>query len=206
MNDKVKLPGGVTSAAHIKEDANKQLPETDAEKAKPALTLEDKDPSTQAKVPPSVVQEDNIPSNDHGAADPRNNEISEYDESLKNAALAEAPVTITGAESGEVIYSSHPIANYKVGQRFKFENSVLRLSKAKDIEDFQKVLDDLPESERMKIRKLDVAGAERISRDVRAAGGPLTTKQTDSSTGDRGPKPQLGKGDLKDSPNGGAVE
>lgn len=200
-----KTPSGIPSGANKPEDGDKSLPESNEKGTQKAQAIDPTAAAEQAKVAPGVVQEDNIPSNDHGTADPRNNERSEYDESLMNVASVELPVQVTGVEDGEVAYSSHPIANYAVG-KFKFDNGVLKLSKREDIDEFEKVLDDLPESERIRIRKLDIEKAEAISREVRGKSGPRSTQQTDSSVGDRGEKTKSGTVDLAKASDGGAVK
>lgn len=112
------------------------------------------------------------------------------------AAQAAADQGVTKAESGEKIYSSHPVTGLQVG-RFRFENGTLRLSNAQDIEDFQKVLDVLPPADRNMIRTLDMSKVNNIVEERR-----LMTRSFDSSVGReamealRAGSPTIGREDI----------
>lgn len=96
-----------------------------------------------------------------------------------------------------VQYTSHPIANYKLG-RFQFSNGVLSLTKDSDVEEFEKLLNDdnLPTIERNRVKKIDLARAEQIVKDRLAAQRQIS-QVTDSSIGDpHRNTPKVGKGDL----------
>jgi hypothetical protein len=103
---------------------------------------------------------------------------------------------VVEVEQPKARYTSHPITNFRVG-RFKFDKGQLALDNADEVAEFEKLLDSLPPVEKMKVRKIDIAAAERISAEYRAAqGGP--TKNTDSSTGERA-TPKVGTGKLGDN-------
>lgn len=196
------------SAASIPEDANKSLPET-VGKDTVKVTPKSPDEANPVIPPAGVVQEDNRSSNDHGQADPDATAISEYDESKRQARgmtdfdqLAPG-IGDTSTEDGETCYTSHPIQRYRLG-KYRFEKGVLKL-KGKEVAKFEELLDELPETERHRIKKLDVAGAERIARANMAKMGGAT-KQIDSTVGDRGEKAKTGKEDLASAKDGGAVE
>lgn len=205
--------GILESGAHKPEDAKKSLPESNPDKPVTVTATAETIAKQATNPPPSVVQEDNVGSNDHGQADPRNNEISEFEASrlqtdpfidiTLNPAIAAAAIN---PSEGAVSWTSHPIANYEVGPKFVFVNSVLTLTDADDIAEFEEVLEDLPESERHRIKKLDVSAAERISRAVQGAQGGKATKQTDSTIGDRGEKAKVGTGELGVNGNTGEVK
>jgi len=91
-------------------------------------------------------------------------------------------------------YSSHPIMRYAIGD-FQFNNGLLSLSKQDRVDEFEKVLSELPLSESIKVRKLDVAGAEEIAREFMAR-NPVVTRGMDSATGDRAPQNMRGTGVL----------
>lgn len=97
-------------------------------------------------------------------------------------------------------YTSHPISNYRLG-RFKFVNGILNLTDETDLKEFESLLADkrLPERERARIQKIDVARAEAIVRE-RLANERKITQTTDSSVGDaHRNSPKVGTGDLADS-------
>lgn len=102
-----------------------------------------------------------------------------------------------------VQYTSHPIANFRVGRKWRFEKGLLKL-KPDEAREFERDLAELPPTEQNRVRKLDLGAAERISRDFLAK-QPHSTQQVDSTTGDRPIKPLQGKTDLADAPDGGAV-
>lgn len=107
------------------------------------------------------------------------------------------------APAYEVVYSSHPTPNYRIG-KYKFEKSQLKLTDPAEVEIFDKLLSTLPVGERRKIQKLDVAAAEDFLRKRQVT--PAATKQTDSSTGERGStEPKVGTGTLE-STSGQIVE
>jgi hypothetical protein len=101
------------------------------------------------------------------------------------------------ADDGVVRWSSHPILKYKVG-RFRFENGLLELRSDEDIEDFQKIHDDLPKPEQIRIKKLDLSAAEAQVRKV-LGDSPKASKGIGSDTGGRDPGKQVGKGVLGQS-------
>lgn len=113
----------------------------------------------------------------------------------------------SGLNESERAWTSHPIANYAVGD-FRFENGILRLDDPEKIAEFEKLLEDknFPASERHRIRELDVKGAEAISRKIRSEQGGNATKQSDSTIGERAVAPKTGTGDLASSKDGGAVK
>lgn len=65
-------------------------------------------------------------------------------------------------QEGEVLWSSHPMANLKIGP-FQFENAVLRLT-GDDIAKFEKLVNDpkFPAATRVNLRKLDPGRVEAI--------------------------------------------
>lgn len=204
MNGINKTPSGIPSGANKPQEGDKKLPES-SDTAKVTTTNGRTGSGTGGQVPPAgVVQEDNIASNDHGQADPRNNERSEFEESQAMQIGTVDDLVVGELEQGEQAWTCHPIANYRVGRKYKFDKGILRLTDRDDIDEFTQILKDLPESESHKIRKLDVQAAEKISRAHQDSNGAKTTQSFDSSIGDRGVKPQLGKVDLADAPNGGA--
>lgn len=97
---------------------------------------------------------------------------------------------------GAVRWSSHPIQRFTVG-RFQFEKGLLVLTEAEDIADFQEVYDSLPVAERARLQKLDLEAAERLARAHLGIDGAVT-RGIDSSTGDRAPNNQTGRGRLED--------
>lgn len=189
----------------IPEDANKSLPEGGGSdgvvKASPASVA-------PTNPPPGVVQDDNKPSNDHGQADPENNEISEFDESKKQAASANSFATTLaeGAVDNDVIasFTSHPVNNFRLGKH-QFTDGVLNFTDSKKLAKFEELLEDLPPAERNRIKKLDLDAAKRISQQFQAQ-QPKATTTTDSSVGERGMKPKVGTGVLGKDGNGGEVK
>lgn len=99
-------------------------------------------------------------------------------------------------------YTSHPIARYRLGG-FKFENGLLKLGTEDEVAKFEALLEALPPSEQIRVKKVDLAAAEAIVRERLATQG-RTTQQVDSTVGERaGNAPKIGKGDLlKDQPAG----
>lgn len=193
------------SAASKPEDAHKSLPETN-----PGATVTPTAVAANPVIPPEgVVQDDNKPSNDHGQADPENSEISEYDESLKQSASANLGISVAAEadeDAGVVArYTSYPIQKYRVGKDFVFDKGVLTLRSQEAADKFAEVLENLPEIERSRIKKLDLAGAREISKKVQAS-QPGATKTTDSSVGDRGLKPKVGTGELGKNGQTGEVK
>lgn len=92
-------------------------------------------------------------------------------------------------------YTSHPIHRFRAG-RFRFENATLKLYTEQDVNEFESSLAGMPLSERNRIKRVDLAAAERIVRERIASQGGAT-KVTDSSAGERaGNVPQVGIGDL----------
>jgi hypothetical protein len=105
-----------------------------------------------------------------------------------------APEPKPTADDGIVRFSSHPILKFKVG-RFRFENGLLELRNEDDVDEFRKVLGDLPTPERLRIKELDVSAAEAQVRKV-MGDSPRASKGIGSDTGDREPNKQVGKGVL----------
>lgn len=106
----------------------------------------------------------------------------------------EANETVVESDN-RVRFTSHPIENFRVG-RFRFTRGQLALS-PEDAAEFEELLESLPAVERMRVRKIDLAAAERISQEFLATQA-RTTKQIDSSTGERA-KPVVGTGKLGDT-------
>lgn len=96
-------------------------------------------------------------------------------------------------------WSVHPIQRYTIGD-YKFEDGLLTLATEEEAAKFQDVYDSLPESERIRVKKIDVDAAIKISQAVRAAAGG-TTQSIDSSVGDRAGATPVGTGALGDSNN-----
>lgn len=96
------------------------------------------------------------------------------------------------------IYSSHPIANYRVG-RFQFENTVLDFNAPKydadDESEFKDILAKMPPIEQNRVKLLDVGLAEEQVRRVLASKA-LVTQTTDSSHG-RDPR-DVGTGSVEE--------
>lgn len=108
--------------------------------------------------------------------------------------------TAPSGAGGKIQYSSHPILKYRIG-KFEFENSILTLKNAAEEAEFLEVInhENFPERERHRIKKLDLAAAESISRAARATRS-RTTQQIDSSVGERpNEAPRVGIGDLMDA-------
>lgn len=92
------------------------------------------------------------------------------------------------------IYTSNPIANYKVGP-FKFEKATLKLYKKDDVKAFEDLLDQLPDGEKIRVKKVDLDAAEAISRKILETQGKAS-QAIDSTTGDRAPPPAKPVGSL----------
>lgn len=132
-------------------------------------------------------------------------DVENRDQESPAALLAASIGAQDAANSGLVnesnegnLYSSHPIANYRIG-RFRFEKGLLRLND-EDNKDFEKILEKLPATERARVTKLDLAKAEQIVKE-RLAEGARATKNFDSSTGERAADPlgaRIGTGALGD--------
>lgn len=115
----------------------------------------------------------------------------------KPAVTPQPPAEATAsADDGVVRYSSHPILKYKIG-RFRFENGLLELTEKKDIEDFERTLKQLPRSESIRLKKLDLSAAEAMVRAVREL-SPRASKAIGSESGDRDPAKPKGTGRLED--------
>lgn len=120
-------------------------------------------------------------------------EVGEPDDDATGLARLNAAVNtqnlansgVIAAEGNEgTMYSSHPIANFRIG-RFKFEKGLLRLDD-KDAADFEKILESLPVTERSRVRKLDVAAAEKIVTDrLEESRRYGATQSIDSTIGER---------------------
>lgn len=119
------------------------------------------------------------------------------DAGVKQVPTPQPPAPPASADDGVTRYSSHPITKYKVG-RFQFVNGLLELRKPEDVKDFERVLEQLPRSERIRLKKLDLSAAEAQVRAVKAA-SPHVSRAIDSASGDRGPDKPIGRGDLHDS-------
>src|SRR3546814_5070731 len=117
----------------------------------------------------------------------------------------EAP---TGDGHPEVImtFSGHPIMNFSLAG-FQFTKGTLqfRAGDEERLAAFEKLYDSLPLMEKNRIKKIDVAAAEKLLAELKAKeGGP--TQKIDSTVGDRASKPQpvgnlgrtLGNGNLYD--------
>lgn len=115
---------------------------------------------------------------------------------FRNQQLADRGV---GAVEGATMYSSHPIAKYRVGP-FQFDRGLLKLD-SKDAADFEALLKTLPATESSRISKIDVSAAERIVRD-RLAAQSSATKNFDSTVGERAGKTPTGTGRLEDGATG----
>lgn len=76
------------------------------------------------------------------------------------------------------VYSSHPIQNFAIG-RFRFEKSVLTLTKQEDADEFEKLLADIPAPDRLMVKELDLQAAETLVKNREQS----ATKQFDSSVG-----------------------
>ena len=93
------------------------------------------------------------------------------------------------------IYSSHPIQRYRMGEH-RFENGTLKFYDSETLDRFEKSLEQLPPVERIRIKKIDVDAAAKISKEVQALSGGATQK-VDSSIGERaGNAPKIGVGSL----------
>jgi hypothetical protein len=118
----------------------------------------------------------------------------ERKDTLESGAKGDEPEPKPTADDGIVRFSSHPILKFKVG-RFRFENGLLELRNEDDVDEFRKVLGDLPTPERLRIKELDVSAAEAQVRKV-IGDSPRASKGIGSDTGDREPNKQVGKGVL----------
>ena len=94
------------------------------------------------------------------------------------APKAEAPTHAEPKDDGAVNYTSHPIMRLKIG-RFQFDRGLLVLTDSKDVAEFDKLHDQLPERDKNQIRKIDTKAAERLVRPIE----PGMTKTFDSSVG-----------------------
>lgn len=92
------------------------------------------------------------------------------------------------------IYTSNPIANYKVGP-FKFDKATLKLYTEEDVEAFARLYGQLPAGEQIRIKKVDLDAAEAISRKILETQGKAS-QAIDSTTGDRAPPPAKPVGSL----------
>jgi len=109
------------------------------------------------------------------------------------------------ADQASVTYTSHPIQRFRMG-KFRFEKGMLVLTDSAEIAEFEACLEALPQTERIRIKKIDLAAAEKISEEIRKTVGGAT-QQTDSTIGDKPTAPKQGTGDLvKDNPGEKAVE
>lgn len=86
------------------------------------------------------------------------------------------------AVNGERVWTCAPIQQLKMG-RFQFKKTLLKLSNAKDIEDFEKLLNSQPERERSRVKTISLAVAKKIVE----ARIPTATKAFDSAAGRRDP-------------------
>lgn len=178
--------------------ADREQAEKAAEQQRPTLKQQGNGASLLSTQEKPIVQ---------GASSTYDKEIdtNERDEESPASVLAASVAAQDAANSGLVnesnegnLYSSHPIANYRVG-RFRFERGLLRLND-EDNSDFEKILEKLPATERARVKKLDLAKAEQIVKE-RLAEGARATKQFDSSTGERAADPmgaRIGTGALGD--------
>lgn len=118
--------------------------------------------------------------------------VAQPSDALTHGKEQELPEGVGG--EGEVLWSSHPILNYRLG-KFHFEKGLLRLN-SDDAAEFEKARSEQPISEQNRTRKLDVAAAERLVRETRQR-EPKVTSQTDSSSGERTDNTKaVGDGDL----------
>jgi len=76
-----------------------------------------------------------------------------------------------------VIWNSQPIRRFSVGP-YRFNDGVLKLPR-EESEAFEKILEGMPLTERMKIAKIDMAEAQKIAKEII----PAATKVNDSSAG-----------------------
>jgi len=94
-------------------------------------------------------------------------------------------------------WTCHPIQRFKIS-RFQFENGLLELTKAADVAEFTQMLSELPMTERMRIKDVDITAAEKVVADYIAQQGKVT-QVMDSSIGERASdSPKLGVGRLED--------
>src|SRR3546814_7769017 len=99
----------------------------------------------------------------------------------------EAP---TGDGHPEVImtFSSHPIMNFSLAG-FQFTKGTLqfRAGDEERLAAFEKLYDSLPPMEKNRIKKIDVAAAEKLLAELKAKAGG-TTQKIDSTVGERASK------------------
>lgn len=91
-------------------------------------------------------------------------------------------------------YSSHPIANYRLG-RFHFDRGLLNLD-SDDAAEFERLYQQLPITEQRRVTKLDVGAAERFLKERAANRTAGATKQFDSSVGERAGATPIGTEEL----------
>lgn len=101
---------------------------------------------------------------------------------------------IDSGDEPAVRYSSHPIANFRLG-RFRFDRGLLNLD-SQDASEFEDLLEQLPVTERRRITKLDVRAAERFLEERAANRRAGATQQFDSSIGERAGATPVGTEDL----------
>lgn len=137
-------------------------------------------------------------------------ESSNIVDKLNAAAVEEAAKTESAAEpepedanEGKVNYTCHPIRSFGVGP-YQFENSVLSLD-TKEAEKFDKLLESLPVSERIKIQKLDLKSAIALSYEHQQAKS-TATQNYDSTTLLREAKTPKATTELSKDPTGGALK
>ncbi|MGL5935881.1 MAG: hypothetical protein ACRCZI_09705 [Cetobacterium sp.] len=92
-------------------------------------------------------------------------------------------------------WSSHPIMRYNVAE-FQFENGLLELRTQAQVDEFKEILEQLPQAEQVRIKKLDIDAARQIAADWLASQGGAT-KGIDSATGERASTNLVGEGDLQ---------
>lgn len=165
------------------------------------------DSDAASKSPAAVAADPPTPASERKDTLETQDKLKEHNtmvtESTADATQLEAQLAATNVAAGEtaddgvVRYSSHPILNYGIG-RFKFDNGLLALREKKDIDEFEKTLEQLPISERTRIKKLDLSAAEAQIRAVRDA-NPGASKAIGSESGDRDPGKKIGSGTLGDS-------
>ena len=111
-----------------------------------------------------------------GSSESDNGTVEASDLEKELAAQSAANSGAGVGDDGETVYSSHPIANYRIG-RWQFENATLRL-KGDDVSEFEKFREKLPPVERNVVKKLDTDRVNSIVEARRQA-----TQQFDSSLG-----------------------
>lgn len=101
----------------------------------------------------------------------------------KESPAAEGVANAPGAGPAERIWSCHPARTYNFG-KFKFRDSVLKLSDPSEIADFEELLAQLKKQNKRewgRFKEISVARASDIVRDRLKQS--LATKQFDSSVG-----------------------